>query len=498
MGAAPTASGLRVLVVGAGMAGLSAVLAALEAGASVVLLSRHPATRSPSSAFRGGFNAAEDGVDSHLAEALAFGGPGASAAAAKARCDAAPGLAEWLGRCGVPFDREGIGFLRHRLAGASRSRALSAGAGFGRQILHALDAPARRFEREGRLERAEAWHLADLLRDGAGACRGAVGVHLHTLEARAFAADAVVLAAGGGGWLVKPSACALGADGAAVGLAHRLGARLRDADRLAWSAAVPGPDKDLAVPPLLLAHGAAEDGAALDLRGLGKAVLKRWGGTFPRLAAAFSGRNPASEKLPLREAVTGTLGGLRVDDAMATDLPGLFAAGEAAWGGFGARALPGDEALAWIHQGRVAGSRAAAVEACGSSAEGAAELAAEAVVRVEQRLRALHTSHGDANPGSLFAALSEILSAALGPEGSVDTAPGLLEALARRAGTAMWVKDRNPVANAALLAALDFPASLAWARSAAASAAARASAASEAALDATWTAEGPKVAEAAP
>jgi succinate dehydrogenase/fumarate reductase flavoprotein subunit len=138
------------------------------------------------------------------------------------------------------------------------------------------------------------------------------------------------------------------------------------------------------------------------------------------------------------------------------------------------------------------------VEASGSAAGLAAGLAAEAVAGVEQRLRALHTSHGDANPGSLFAALSEVLSAALGPEGTVDAAPGLLEALAHRAGTAMWVKDRNPVANAALLAALDFPASLAWARSVAASAAARPSAAAGAVLDATWAAEGPVVAEAAP
>lgn len=494
MGAAPDACRLRVLVVGAGLAGLSAALAALESGASVLLLSRHPATRSPGSAFRGGFNAAEGSADSHLAEALAWGGPGASAGAAKARCEAAQSLAEWLGRCGVPFDRDGAGLLRHRLAGASRPRTLSAGAAFGRQVLHALDAQARRFEREGRLARAEGWQLADLLRDGSGACRGAVAVRLHTLEARAFVADAVVLAAGGGGGLLKPSACALGADGAAVGLAHRLGARLRDADRLAWAAAVPGPDKDLAVPPLLLAHGAASSAESLDLRALGKPVLKRWGGTFPRLAAAFTGRNPAVELLPLREAVTGTLGGLRVDGAMATDLPGLFAAGEAAWGGFGARALPGDEALAWIHQGRVAGGRAAAVEVSAAPAG----FEAEALEGVAQRLRALHTSHGGANPGALFAELAEVLSGALGPEGQAEAAPGLLEALALRADSAMWVKDRNPVANAALLAALDFPASLAWARSAAASAAARASAAEGSVLDATWTAHGPSLAEAAP
>ncbi|MBK8726578.1 MAG: FAD-binding protein [Holophagaceae bacterium] len=480
-----------MLVIGAGMAGLTAALSALERGASVVLLSRFPATRSPSSAFKGGFNAAEGSaeVEIHVADALAHGGPGTSEAMARSRAQAAGGLAEWLARQGLPFDRDGAGFLRQSLPGSSRPRTLSAGAAFGRQLIHALDGQVRRFERAGRLERADGWHLAELILDDEGRCRGAVAVHLHTLEARAFSADAVVLAAGGAGWLVKPTACALDCDGAAVGLAHRHGARLQDADRLAWHPSVPGPDKDLAVPPLLLVQGAKATEDTLDLRGLGKPAWKRWGGSFPRLAAAFSGKNPAGELLPLRSAVVGSLGGLRVDEDMATDLPGLLAAGEAASGGFGARALPGDEALAWLHQAQVAGRSAAGAKV--REAEPAEALRAQEATVL--RLRAVHAAHGSTSPGGLLAELSQELTLALGPGGSLE-AVNALEGLAARVESDLWVKDRSLVANAGTLAALDLPASLAWARSVVATAAARRTAPPDVVLNAAWTGAGPRIA----
>jgi succinate dehydrogenase / fumarate reductase flavoprotein subunit len=490
MGGTAAVHGATVLVAGAGMAGLAAALSALEAGARVVLLSRQPATRSPGAAFRGGLNAAADqgGIEAHIADALACGGPGASAAAARARCEAAAGIAAWLAERGVPFDRDADGLQRSSFPGASRPRTLGAGASLGRQILHTLDGQARRFEAEGRLERADGWHLAELALDGDGACRGVAAVDLRSAQVRAFPADAVILASGGAGHLFRPSTGALDANGALLGLAHRHGARLRDADRLVWTDAVPGTEKDLAVPPFLIANGATTGDGGLDLRPLGKALLKRWGGGFPRLAAAFSGRNPAGQALPLRRAVAGTLGGLRVTEDMATDIPNLFAAGAAACAGWGARTLPGDEALAWLHGGLAAG-RAAARASRGEDAS--AGRAADALLA---RLHGLHTAHAGASPIALFDALTEILSAALAAGATPAEAAGArLAELASRAEAGLWVKDRNWVANAALAAALDFPSSLAWARSAAASAAFRASQDAEGPLDAAWNDGGPAV-----
>lgn len=445
----------RVLVAGAGMAGLAAALSALEAGADVVLLSRSPAVRSPSCAYRGALNASKGSVDGHVADALGWGGPGAQAEALRRRAEGAAGLAEWLARAGLPFDRGGEGLLRHRLPGASEARALSAGAGFGRQVLHALDARLRTFEARGRLIRAEAWHVAALLLPG-GHCAGVAAVQVHGLEARAFGADAVVLATGGAGARLSPSTCALEAGGAPLGLALAAGAAAVDADRLAWTPAVPGPLKDLPLPPLLVSAGAVVAEDSLDLRGLSKTDLRRWGGTFPRLAAAFSGRNPFAEALPLRRAVAGTLGGLEAGPDMTTSLPGLLVAGEAAWGGFGARALPGDEALAWLHQGLTAGRTAAGA----THHPTPPDLLEAASADLQARVDGLLARRDGAEPGARLAALSGRLSEALEHRTGLEA----LEAeLAAWSEAPVRIGDPVPHANAGLVEALDLPSTLAWA-----------------------------------
>jgi succinate dehydrogenase / fumarate reductase flavoprotein subunit len=448
----------RVLVAGAGMAGLAAALEALEEGAAVTLLSRTAATRSPSTAFRGALNAPEGDVASHIADALAFGGPGADEATLQRRAKAALSLAAWLAQAGVPFDRSGVAYLRHRLPGASEARALSAGPGFGRMVVHALDARLRHFEAAGRLTRAEGWHLADLLKGPEGRCEGVAAVHARSLEARAFGADAVVLATGGAGRLARPSACALEATGAPLGLALLAGAPAVDPDRLAWTAAVPGPDKDLPVPILLLAAGASATATELDLRGLPRPALKRWGGVFPRLAGAFTGRNPLGEPLPLRQAVSGTLGGLAVDEGMATGLPGLWAAGEAAWGGFGAAALPGDEALAWLHQGREAGRHAARALPSGAADPARLEAAAAALRHQLEDLRG--STHAEP-VHTAWKVLLESLRAAAAQ--GADLA-GLDARLASLAEARVRPVDHAHHANAELLLALEFPRTVAWAR----------------------------------
>ncbi|MFN8010028.1 MAG: FAD-binding protein [Holophagaceae bacterium] len=457
MGAVPGPERPRVLVAGAGLAGLAAALEALEEGAAVTLLSRAPAARGPGSAFRGALNAAEGDVASHVADALAWGGPGADAEGILRRAKAALALVGWLSRAGVPFDRAGVAHLRHRLPGASESRALSAGGGMGRMVIHALDARLRRFEATGLLERAEGWHLTDLLVRSDGRCAGLAAVHVHSLEARAFPADAVVLATGGAGRLQRPTACGLEATGAPLGLALRAGAPAVDPDLLAWEAAVPGPDKDLPVPPLLVAAGAVRTDTALDLRGLAKPALKRWGGVFPRLAGAFTGRNPLGETLPLRRSVVGTLGGLKVDERMATGLPGLWAAGEAAWGGFGQAALPGDELLAWLLQGREAGRRAARCEP--APADGALLDAAAAALRhrIQDHLGRVHA----APVTGAWHALAEVLEESRRPGADLRT---LDAALARLEEGPVRPVDHLHHANASLLEALDLPAAVAWAR----------------------------------
>ncbi|HXM55099.1 MAG TPA: FAD-dependent oxidoreductase, partial [Candidatus Dormibacteraeota bacterium] len=117
-----------VLVVGAGLAGMSAALEAAEAGASVLLAA---AGGGSSGLAQGGIAAAiapDDDPELHAADTLAAGAGLSDPAAAGLLAAEAAGAVAWLEASGVEFDREAGGGRALGLEAAhTRARVLHAG-----------------------------------------------------------------------------------------------------------------------------------------------------------------------------------------------------------------------------------------------------------------------------------------------------------------------------------------------------------------------------------
>ena len=115
-----------VLVVGGGVAGLRAALAAKQEGMNVALLSKTHPLRSHSAMSPGGLNAAlgaEDSWEQHFQETNQAGGGLCDLNALAVMCREAPQEVLRLDHLGVPFNRDAEGRLeRRRLNGSSASR----------------------------------------------------------------------------------------------------------------------------------------------------------------------------------------------------------------------------------------------------------------------------------------------------------------------------------------------------------------------------------------
>src|SRR5437879_13013619 len=115
----------KIIVVGGGLAGLSAVIKIAEMGGQVDLFSIVPVKRSHSVCAQGGINAAKnlkgegDSTWQHLDDTVYGGDFLGNQPPIKDMCDAAPGIIDLLDRMGVPFNRTSEVLLDSRRFGAS-------------------------------------------------------------------------------------------------------------------------------------------------------------------------------------------------------------------------------------------------------------------------------------------------------------------------------------------------------------------------------------------
>src|ERR1043166_3404644 len=194
----------RVIVVGGGLAGLAAVIKIAEKGGNVDLFSVVPVKRSHSVCAQGGINAAKnlkgegDTTWQHFDDTIYGGDFLANQPPVKDMCEAAPAIIDLLDRMGVPFNRTPEGHIDfRRFGGTLYHRTAFAGATTGQQLLYALDEQVRRYEAEDLVHKYEGWEFLSAVLDGQGTARGLIALHLTSLEVKAFAADAVIMATGG-------------------------------------------------------------------------------------------------------------------------------------------------------------------------------------------------------------------------------------------------------------------------------------------------------------
>ena len=244
-------NGLKIAIVGGGLAGLAAAMKIAEAGHEVDLISVVPVKRSHSVCAQGGINGAVntkgegDSPAKHFDDTVYGGDFLANQPPVKRMCDAAPSIIYLFDRMGVPFSRTQEGLLDfRRFGGTLHHRTAFAGASTGQQLLYALDDQVRKWEMQDKVNKYEGWEMLSLVLDDHQVCRGLIAMNLQTLELRAFQADAVIMATGGPGLIFGKSTNSMTCTGSAVSACYQQGARYGNGEFIqVHPTSIPGEDK---------------------------------------------------------------------------------------------------------------------------------------------------------------------------------------------------------------------------------------------------------------
>jgi succinate dehydrogenase / fumarate reductase flavoprotein subunit len=397
----------NVLVIGTGAAGLRAAIAAHQAGSEVVVVGKRRRDDAHTVLAAGGINAAlgtvdpQDSWQQHYADTLREGYFLADPRMVELMATEAPTAVLELADWGAPFARRPDGRLDQRFFGAHRwRRTCYAGDWTGRAILRTLAAKVT----ELGLTVIDDQYVSQLL-VADGVCFGALAFDLETGARTVFLADAVVLAAGGHTRIWRRSSSRRDENtGDGMYLALRAGCQLQDMELVQFhptgmvapeeaagtlvTEAVRGEGGQLknalgerfmarydpermelsARDRVALANyteitqgrGGPNGGVFLDITHLGKDVILE---KLPRMYRQFLEYQMLDiSQQPMEVAPTAhySMGGVVVDpDTHATDVAGLYAAGEVTSGLHGANRLGGNSLAETVVFGRRAGQAAA-------------------------------------------------------------------------------------------------------------------------------------------
>jgi succinate dehydrogenase / fumarate reductase flavoprotein subunit len=363
-----------VLIIGAGLAGQRAALAAADAGASVAILSKVHPVRSHSVAAAGGINAAlkpEDTWESHAYDTVKGSDFLGDQDAIEIMCREAPEELLHLEHIGVTFHRNDRGELGTRaFGGASAARTYYVADITGQAILHVLYEQLMKYHET--VDSYEEWFTTSLVVDGDGDCTGCVARDIRTGRMETFTAKAVVLASGGAGQCFKPTTNALICTADGISQAYAIGAPLMDMEMIQYHPTT------LVENGFLITEGARGEGAHL-LNSEGKRFMEAYAPNKMELASRdvvsraeqteidegrgvgtdgagilldvtvvprkrtlealreivnigkdFAGVDITREPITIRPGQHYIMGGVKTDVWGQTPIPGLYAAGEVA------------------------------------------------------------------------------------------------------------------------------------------------------------------------
>ncbi|MCI4324635.1 MAG: FAD-binding protein [Thermoplasmata archaeon] len=388
-----------VVVVGAGLAGQRAALAAIEAKRDVAIVSKLHPLRSHSGAAQGGINAAvgkEDSVDTHIYDTVKGSDYLGDQDAIEFFCrEAGPTVIE-MEHFGTIFSRAPDGSLARRpFGGAAFPRTIYAADRTGLALLQGL------YERLGTesFTMYEEWDLTSVVvREGR--CQGIVAFDRRHGEFETIGAKSVVLATGPCGRVYGRTTNSHTSTGDGIAAAYRAGAALKDMEFVQFHPTA------LLESSILITEGARGEGGLLK-NGIGERFMSRYAPHVLELASrdvvsraiitevregrgfpggyvhlelmhlgkeriesrlqeicdfcrTFAGIDPVTQPIPVMPAQHYMMGGIGTNIRGETNIPGLFAAGEAACVSIhGANRLGGNSLLETLVFGKQAGTAAA-------------------------------------------------------------------------------------------------------------------------------------------
>ena len=242
----------RVMIIGGGLAGMSAAMKLAELECDVGIMSLAPLKRSHSCCAQGGINSVNhltrqlgDSEWRHFDDTVYGGDFLQHQPPVKELADWGPRILDLLDRLGVTFNRTPEGFRdQRRFGGTLFQRTAFAGATTGQQLVYALDEQVRRWEVAGKIHKYEHWDFLGPILDDNGRCRGCVGQNMVTMEIRALPVDALIVASGGCGSIFGRSTNSAACSGSAVSRAYQAGAYCANAEFIqVHPSAIPGADK---------------------------------------------------------------------------------------------------------------------------------------------------------------------------------------------------------------------------------------------------------------
>lgn len=390
-----------ILIVGGGLAGLSAALSS-DPSLSVAVISKVHPLRSHSVAAQGGINAAlgnhpdgkDDNWERHTFDTIKGSDYLADQDTAELMCQEASLTIYELEHLGVPFSRFPGGVIAQRpFGGAGFPRTCYAADRTGLVILHTL------YEQSVRqnVRFYNEWLVTQLVvKDGR--CLGVVVYDLENAEFIPVQAKAVVFATGGYGRVYMKTTNAFINHGSGIGAAYRAGVPLKDLEFVQFH------PTSLLGKNILITEGARGEGGYLvnnkgrrfmedyapqsmelsprdivaraiqteidkgngyesqyvhlDIRHLGAEKIKKRLPGIREICINFAGLDPINAPIPIQPAQHYSMGGIDVDKNCASAVEGFYAAGECACVSVhGANRLGGNSLLDTVVFGKIAGKK---------------------------------------------------------------------------------------------------------------------------------------------
>ena len=394
----------------------------------------------------------------------------ANQAPVKRMCEAAPGIIDLLDRMGVMFNRTPEGNLDYRrFGGTLMHRTAFAGATTGQQLLYALDEQVRRYEAEGKVKKYEGWTFLSAVIDDAGVSRGICAMDLKTMEVKTFAADATIFCTGGNGAIYYRSTNSVVCTGMAQSALFQQGVDYANGEFIqVHPTAIPGEDKlrlmsesargeggrvwvpksatDTRAPNSIPANErfyfleewypkygnlvprdvatraihkvvfelklglGGQQAVYLDVTHIPRDVLDRKLEGILEIYEKFLGVDPHVEPMKVFPGVHYTMGGIWIDtENQATNVPGIYAAGECEYQFHGANRLGANSLVSCIYGGMIAGP--AAVKYGRSLDKGASDVPSSVFEREQKRQQgineALVSQEGGENPITIWKEMGE-------------------------------------------------------------------------------------------